>query len=188
MAFGAMAVLAASAVVSPAQAEDPPVGAACDDAVARGVWELAIDLCSPEILPAGASDAAKAHVLLGRSKAYEGTGDAERSAADAAEAQKLDPGAAAKLAAARAQSASAKGDLQKIEALWHSGQDERALGELDRVIALNPKSAQAYALRASIYLARKDNDRAQVDIKSATALAQNCELKAKQQTYVFTCP
>jgi hypothetical protein len=37
---------------------------------ARGVWELAIDLCSPEMLPADAAPQTKARILLGRAKAY----------------------------------------------------------------------------------------------------------------------
>jgi tetratricopeptide (TPR) repeat protein len=192
MAIGAMAVLAALAASAPAQAEDPPLGTGCDDAVARGVWELAIDLCSPEMLPADASSTTKAHILLGRAKAYAETGDAARAATDAAEAERLAPGSSAEYQAARSAGAAAKGELhqalQTIEGLWTHGEDDRALAEADRVIALHPKSAQAYALRASIYLGRQDNGRAQADIQSATSLAQNCELKAKKQAYVFTCP
>jgi tetratricopeptide (TPR) repeat protein len=192
MAIGAMTVLAALAAAEPARAEDQPLGAGCDDAVARGVWELAIDLCSPEMLPADASSATRAHILLGRAKAYEETGDAGRAAADAAEAERLDPGSAADYQATRSASLQAKGDLRQalraIQDLWDRGENDRALAEADRVIELHPKSAQAYAMRASIYLSRQDNGRAQSDIQNATSLAQNCELKAKKQAYVFTCP
>jgi Tfp pilus assembly protein PilF len=205
-----MAVLAVMAAAGQAPADPAPLGAGCDDAVARGVWELAIDLCSPEILPANTPDTTKAHILLGRARAYEMTGDKSRSAADVAEATKLDPDSA-DLHAARARSLQGKGKheeaLKEVDvafgkttnppAAFHVlragilrdlGQDDQALPELDRAIALDPKNAQAYAMRASIYLSRQDNGRAQADIQSATSLANNCELKAKQQTYVFTCP
>jgi Tfp pilus assembly protein PilF len=201
-----LAVTAAQVVA----ADEPPLGAGCDDAVARRVWELAIDLCSPEMLPAGVADPTKAHILLGRAMAYEKTGDKARAAADIAQAAKLDPDSA-DLHAARARGLQAKGQhaaaLEEIEtafgkisnppaafhvlraAILHDlGQDDQALPDLDRAIALDPKSAQAYAMRANLYLSRQDNGRAQADIQSATSLAQNCELKAKQQTYVFTCP
>jgi tetratricopeptide (TPR) repeat protein len=187
-----MAVVVRLAAADPSAAEEPPIGTGCDDAVARGVWELAIDLCSPEMLPADASDATKAHILAGRAKAYRESGDTERAAADAAEARRLDPGSLAAFDAAQASRAQAGGDLhqtlQAIEALWRRGDTDRALAEVDRAIAGHPKSAQAYALRASIYLALRDDGRAQADIQSATALARNCELKARQQVYVFTCP
>ena len=192
ISVAALAVLIGLAAAEPAPAEEPPLGSGCDDAVARGVWELAIDLCAPEMLPADAPDATKAHVLAGRAKAYQETGDTDRAAADAAEARRLDPNSAAAFDAALASRAQADGDLrqtlQAIEALWHSGNDNQALAEVDQAIASHPKSAQAYALRASIYLARRDDGRAQADIKNATALARNCELKAKNQVYVFTCP
>jgi tetratricopeptide (TPR) repeat protein len=188
----AMAVLIGLAAAEPSAAEEPPLGAGCDDAVARGVWELAIDLCSPEMLPADAPDSTKAHVLAGRAKAYEETGDAERAAADAAEAHRLDPTSGAAFDAAQAARAQADGDLrrtlQAIEARWRGGDVDQALAEVDRAIAAHPKSAQAYALRASIYLALRDERRAQADIQSATALTKNCALKPKQQVYVFTCP
>ena len=210
MAVGAMAILAVMAAAGPSQAETPPLGAGCDDAIARGVWELAIDLCSPELLPADASSAAKAHILNGRAQAYEKTGDKARAAADYAEASKLDPDSADGHAA-RARSLQARGQpaaaLKEVdEALKRTqnppagyyvlragilrdlDRDDQALPELDRAITLDPRNAQAYAMRATIYLSRQDNSRAQADIQSATALAQNCELKAKQQTYVFTCP
>jgi Tfp pilus assembly protein PilF len=210
MAVGAMGVLAALAIAGAAPADPPPLGAGCDDAVARGVWELAIDLCSPELMPADTPDTTKAHILLGRAAAYEKTGDKVRAAADVAAASKLDPDSA-DLHAARARVLQAKGQhaaaLKEIETafgktanppaafhvlragIFHAlGQDDRALPDLDRAIALDPKNAQAYAMRATIYLSRQDNGRAQADIQSATSLAQNCELKAKQQTYVFTCP
>jgi tetratricopeptide (TPR) repeat protein len=209
-AAAAIAVLAVMAITGRAPAETPPLGSACDDAVARGVWELAIDLCSPELLPADASGATKAHLLFGRAQAYEKTGDAQRAAADYAEASKLDPDGA-EGHAARARGLQAKGNhaaaLKEVdEALKRSanppagyyllrasvlrdlGRDDQALPELDRAITLEPKNAQAYAMRASVYLARRDDARAQADIQSATALASDCELKAKQQTYVFTCP
>jgi tetratricopeptide (TPR) repeat protein len=186
-----MAVLIGLAA-DPSAAEEPPLGTGCDDAVARGVWELAIDLCSPEMLPADAPDATKARVLAGRAKAYQETGDTERAAADAAEAHRLDPNSAAAFDAAQASRAQAQGDLrqtlQAIEALWQRGDDDQALAEADRAIATHPKSAQAYALRASIYLARRDDGRAQADIRNATALAKNCALTPKKQVYVFTCP
>ena len=95
MSVAALAVLAGLAAADPATAEDRPAGAGCDDAVARGVWELAIDLCSPEMLPGDASPQTKARVLLGRAKAYKETGDDSRAAADAAEAKRLDPNSAA---------------------------------------------------------------------------------------------
>lgn len=207
---GAAAILAVMAGASPSKAETPPLGAGCDDAIARGVWELAIDLCSPELLPADATGAARAHVLIGRAQAYEKTGDSKRAAADYAEASRLDPDSA-EGHAARARGLQAKGQqaaaLQEIDqalkrtanppagyyvlragVLRDLDRDDQALPELDRALTLDPKNAQAYAMRASLYLARKDGDRAQADIQSATALAKNCELKAKQQTYVFTCP
>jgi Tfp pilus assembly protein PilF len=210
MAVGAMAVLAAVAAADAVRADPAPISAGCDDAVSRAVWELAIDLCSPEMLPADTPDATKAHILLDRARAYENTGDKTRAAADVAEAAKLDPDSA-DLHAARARSLQAKGQhnaaLKEIEAAFGKtanppaafhlvragifrdlGEDEQALPDLDRAIALAPKNAQAYAMRASIYLSRQDNARAQADIQSATSLAQNCELKAKKQTYVFTCP
>ncbi len=210
MAVVVMTVLAAIAAAGPARAETPPLGSGCDDAVARGVWELAIDLCSPELLPADATDTTKAHILFGRGQAYEKTGDSKRAAADYAEASKLDPDSA-EGHAARARGLQAKGQqaaaLKEIdEALKRTAnppagyyvlragilrdldRDDQALPELDRALTLDAKNAQAYAMRASIYLARKDNARAQADIQSATALAQNCELKASKQTYVFTCP
>jgi Tfp pilus assembly protein PilF len=210
IAVGAMAILAAVAAAGAARADPPPISAGCDDAVSRGVWDLAIDLCAPEMLPAGTLDATKAHILFGRALAYEKTGDRARAAADIAEASKLDPDSA-DLHAARARSLQAKGQhaaaLKEIDvafgktsnppAAFHVlragilrdlGKDDQALPELDRAIALDRRNAQAYAMRASIYLARQDNGRAQADIQSATSLAQNCELKAKQQTYVFTCP
>jgi tetratricopeptide (TPR) repeat protein len=210
MAVGAMAILAVVAAAGPAPAETPPLGAGCDDAIARGVWELAIDLCSPELLPADATGATKSHILIGRAQAYEKTGDSKRAAADYAEASRLDPDSA-EGHAARARGLQAKGQqtaaLKEIdEALKRTanppagyyvlragilrdlGRDDQALPELDRAITLDPKNAQAYAMRASLYLARKEGDRAQADIQSATALAKNCELKAKQQAYVFTCP
>ncbi len=209
-------VLAVLVAIPAARAEDTPLGAACDDAVARGVWELALDLCSPELLPAGASAESRAHVLRGRAKAYEQTGDAERAAADIAEATQiesagLDP-TGAEAHAMNARSLLAGGDqagaLKEINAaiggtakapagyhllragiLRDLGQDDQALPDLDRAIALDAKNAKAYAMRASIYLARRDDTRAQADIQSATALAKNCELKStKQKTYVFTCP
>jgi tetratricopeptide (TPR) repeat protein len=210
IAVGAMAVLAAVTAAGAARADPPPVSAGCDDAVSRGVWDLAIDLCDPEMLPADTPDATKAHVLLDRARAYEKTGDKARAAADVAAASKLDPDSA-DLHAARARSLQAKAQhaaaLKEIDvafgkttnppAAFHVlragilrdlSQDDQALPELDRAIALEPKNAQAYAMRASIYLSRQDNGRAQADIQSATSLTQNCELKAKQQTYVFTCP
>lgn len=191
LSVAALAVVAGLVAVDRAPAQDPALGAGCDDAVARGVWELAIDLCAPELLPAQAPDATKARVLMGRAKAYTETGDTERAAADAAEAQRLDPGSAAAFDAAQAAGAQANGDLRQIlkaiEATWRRGDDTQALAELDRAIQAHPNSARAYALRASIHLARRD-DRAQADIQSATALARNCELKARQQVYVFTCP
>jgi len=190
-AFWAVTILVA--VANLAWAEDPPLGSACEDAVARGVWELAIDLCSPEMLPANASDATKAHLLVGRARAYQETGDTARAAADAAEARRLDPGSAAAFDAAEARRAQAKTalhqSLQDIKATWDRGEDERALAQLDSFIAGNPRNAQAYALRASIYLAKRDDGRAQADIRSATSLAKNCELRTtKQQTYILTCP
>jgi tetratricopeptide (TPR) repeat protein len=213
IAIGALAILATWTTgwaTRSARADPGPLSAGCDDAVARGVWELAIDLCDPEMLPADASPAIKAHVLLGRASAYEKTGDKARAASDVAEASKLDPDGA-DLHAARARSLQAKGQhaaaLKEIENAFGKtsnppaslyvlragifrdlGQDDKALPDLDRAIALAPKNAQAYALRASIFLSRKDNARAQTDIQSATALAQNCELKASKQTYVFSCP
>jgi Tfp pilus assembly protein PilF len=210
IAVGAMAVLAAIAAAGAARADPPPISAGCDDAVSRGVWDLAIDLCAPEMLPAGTPDVTKAHILLGRALAYEKTGDKARAAADIAEASKLDPDSA-DLHAARARDLQVKGQhaaaLKELDvafgktssppAAFHVlragilrdlGKDDQALPELDRAIAQDPRNAQAYAMRATIYLARQDNGRAQADIQSATTLAQNCELKAKQQTYVFTCP
>jgi Tfp pilus assembly protein PilF len=182
-----LAVLAGSATSHSAAA-----GTACDDAVSRGVWELAIDVCSPEMLPADVTPEHKAQALLGRSRAYMETGDAERAAADAAEAKRLDPNSAAAFDAAQAAPTKAGGDLrqtlQAIEAQWRGGQVDQALAALDRTIATNPGSAQAYALRASIYLARRDDGRAQADIQSATQLARNCALAPKNGTYVFTCP
>jgi Tfp pilus assembly protein PilF len=187
MSVTALVLLAGWAMAEPAEA-----GTACDDAVARGVWELAIDVCSPEMLPANVTPAEKASALLGRAKAYKETGDPDRAAADIAEAQKLDPNSAAAFDAAEASRAKAGSDLRQalkaIEAKWRGGQDQQALADLERVIATNPKSAQAYALRASIYLARRDDGRAQADIQSATALAKNCALTPKKQVYVFTCP
>lgn len=187
-----MAVLIGLATANPVFAEDRPVGAGCDDAVARGVWDLAIDLCSPEMLPADASPQTKARVLLGRAKAYQETGDADRAAADASEAQRLDPNSAAAFQASETERASAQGELQQslaaIQAVWDRGDASRALTELNQVIQSNPNSAQAYALRASIYLARRDGDRANADIQSATKLAKNCALTPKKQVYVFTCP
>jgi tetratricopeptide (TPR) repeat protein len=183
----ALALLVGSTLAHPASA-----ATACEDAVARGVWELAIDVGSPEMLPADVTPAQKASALLGRAKAYQETGDAERAAADLAEANKLDPGSAAAFDAAEAARAKAGNDLRQalkaIEAKWRGGQDRQALADLDRTIAANPKSAQAYALRASIYLARRDDARAQADIQSATALARNCALSPRKQVYVFTCP
>jgi Tfp pilus assembly protein PilF len=213
MAFGRTAVLVlvmTMAAVARAHPEEPPLGAACNDAVARGVWELAIDLCSPELLPANASSAMKAQVLLGRAAAYEKTGDKGRAAADVAEASKLDPDSA-DVHAARARGLQAKGNhagaLKEIEtafdktsapsagfhflraAILHDlRQDDQALPDLDRAITLDPKNAQAYAMRANIYLARRDDGHAQADIQSATSLAKNCELKPQQQTYKLTCP
>jgi Tfp pilus assembly protein PilF len=210
MALKVAVVLIAVAAAARAQAEDPPPGSGCDDAVARGVWELAIDLCSPELLPSDASSATKARLLLGRAAAYEKTGDKTRAAADVAEASKLDPDSA-DLHAARARGFQAKGNhaaaLKEIEtalgktssppagfhvlraAILHDlHEDDKALPDLDRAIALDPKNAQAFAMRANIYLARRDDGRAQADIQSATSLAKNCELKAKQQTYSLTCP
>ncbi|GAB2178881.1 hypothetical protein [Dongia sp. agr-C8] len=192
LSVAALAVLAAFAAGDRAAAEDPPLGAGCDDAVARGVWELAIDLCSPEMLPADAAPAVKARILLGRAKAYRETGDPDRAAADAAEAQQLDPNSAAAFQAAETQRTTAKGALQQslkaAQASWDRGDTAGALATLDRIIADNPNSAQAYALRASIYLARRDDGRAQADIQSATRLARNCALTPKKQVYVFTCP
>jgi tetratricopeptide (TPR) repeat protein len=208
---GAIAILVAMATSAhPAPAEEPPLGAGCDDAIARGVWELAIDLCSPELLPADASGTTKAHVLIGRAQAYEKTGDSKRASVDYAEASRLDPDGA-EGHAARARGLRAKGQqaaaLKEIdEALKRTAdppagyyilragilrdldRDDQALPELNRALTLDPKNAQAYAMRASIYLARHDDGRAKADIQSATSLATNCELKAKQQTYVFTCP
>lgn len=187
-----MAALAVLAAAGPALAEDRPLGAGCDDAVARGVWDLAIDLCAPEMLPADAAPQTKARVLLGRAKAYRETGDADRAAADTAEAQRLDPGSASAFQAAEDQRASAKGVLQQslkaAQASWDRGDAAGALAALDRIIADNPNSAQAYALRASIYLARRDDGRAQGDIQSATRLARNCALTPKKPAYVLTCP
>jgi tetratricopeptide (TPR) repeat protein len=184
--------LAGLAVTNPAGAEDSQVGAGCSDAVGRGVWELAIDLCSLEMLPADASAETKARILLGRAKAYQETGDTKRAAADAAEAEQLAPGSAAAFNAAAASRSQADGALRnrlrEIQALWDSGNDGQAIAALDRVIAANPRSAQAYAMRASIYLARRDDPRAQADIQSATALAKNCALKPRQQAYALTCP
>ncbi len=191
MTVAALAMVAGWAAADGAAAQDAALGAGCDDAVARGVWELAIDLCAPEMLPADAPDATKARVLLGRAKAYGETGDTERAASDTAEARRLDPSSTAAFDAAQAARTKAAGDLRQtlkaIEATWRGGDEARALAELDRAIQAHPNSAQAYALRASIYLARRD-DRAQADIRSATALTRNCELKARQQVYVFTCP
>jgi Tfp pilus assembly protein PilF len=185
--LAALAVLAGLAMAEPAAA-----GTACDDAVARGVWDLAIDVCSPEMLPADVTPEQKAQALLGRALAYKETGDTERSAADAAEAHRLDPNSAVAFDAAQAARAKATGDLRQtlkaIEAQWRRGQADQALAELDRTIATHPQSAQAYALRASIYLARRDDARAQADIQSATKLARNCTLTPKNQVYVFTCP
>jgi Tfp pilus assembly protein PilF len=187
-----LAVLAGLAIADPATAEDAPVGGGCDDAVARGVWELAIDLCSPEMLPADATPQTKARILLGRAKAYKETGDDGRAVEDAAEAKRLDPNSAAAFAAAEKRQSAANGELkqtlQAIEALWQRGDDVQALAQVDRAIATHPKSAQAYALRASIYLGRQDNGRAQADIQSATSLAKNCALTPKKQVYVLTCP
>ncbi|WP_395021524.1 tetratricopeptide repeat protein [Dongia sp.] len=192
LSVAALAVLAGWVAANPALAEDRPLGAGCDDAVARGVWDLAIDLCAPEMLPADASPQTKARILLGRAKAYRETGDPDRAAADAAEAQRLDPDSAAAFQATETQRATAKGALQQslkaAQASWDRGDDAGALAALDRIIADNPNSAQAYALRASIYLARRDEGRAQGDIQSATRLARNCALTPKKQVYVFTCP
>jgi Tfp pilus assembly protein PilF len=187
MSVAALVVLGGLAVSHPAAA-----GAACDDAVARGVWELAIDVCSPEMLPADVTPAQKASALLGRAKAYKETGDTERAKADVAEAHRLDPNSAAAFDAAEASRQQASADLrqtlQAIEARWRRGEDVQALADLDRTIATHPKSAQAYALRASIHLARRDDGRAQADIQSATSLAKNCALTPKKQVYIFTCP
>ena len=187
MSVAALTVLAGLAMADPAAA-----GTACDDAVARGVWDLAIDVCSPEMLPADVTPEQKAQALLGRALAYKETGDSERSAADAAEAHRLDPNSAAAFDAAQAARTKDNGDLRQalkaIEAQWRRGQDDQALAELGRTIETHPKSAQAYALRASIYLARRDDGRAQADIQSATKLARNCALTPKNQVYVFTCP
>jgi Tfp pilus assembly protein PilF len=187
MAVAALTVLAGWAMAKPAAA-----GTACDDAVARGVWDLAIDVCSPEMLPADVTPEQKAQALLGRSRAYKETGDAERAAADVAEAKRLDPNSAAAFDAAQAARTKASGDLRQtlktIEAQWRGGQANQALAALDQTIAANPNSAQAYALRASIYLSRRDDARAQADIQSATKLARNCALAPKNGTYVFTCP
>jgi tetratricopeptide (TPR) repeat protein len=191
LSVAAMAVVAGLVVTDRASAQDAALGAGCDDAVGRGVWELAIDLCAPEMLPASAPDSTKARVLMGRAKAYQETGDAERAGADAAAAKALDPDSAAAFDAAQAARSKADGDLRQtlkaLEAQWRGGNEAQALAELNRTIETHPKSAQAYALRASIYLARRD-DRAQADIQSATALARNCALKPRQQVYVFTCP
>jgi Tfp pilus assembly protein PilF len=192
MSVAALAVLAGLAIADPVTAQDAPVGGGCDDAVARGVWELAIDLCSPEMLPADAAPQTKARILLGRAKAYKETGDDGRAAADVAEAKRLDPNSAAAFAAAEKRQSAANGELkqtlQAIETLWQRGDDVQALAQVDRAIATHPKSAQAYALRASIYLGRRDDGRAQADIQSATALAKNCALTPKKQVYVLTCP
>ena len=192
ISVAALTVLAGLAAADPAAAEEPPLGAGCDDAVARGVWELAIDLCSPEMLPADTAPETKARILLGRAKAYKETGDDGRAAADAAEAKRLDPNSAAAFAAAEKRQSAANGELkqtlQAIEALWQRGDDVQALAEVDRTIATHPKSAQAYALRASIYLGRRDDGRAQADIQSATSLSKNCALTPKKQVYVLTCP
>jgi len=123
----------------------------------------------------------------------EHSSNASTFAARVAEAHRLDPKSVAAFEAAQASRAKASGDLrqtlQSIEAMWRGGNDAQALAEVDRAIATYPKSAQAYALRASIYLARHDDGRAQADIRSATGLAKNCELRnTKQQTYALTCP
>ncbi len=210
MAVAVMTVLAAMAAAGPARAETPPLGSGCDDAIARGVWELAIDLCSPELLPADATGATKAHILFGRGQAYEKT--AMRNARRPIMPRRPSSiRTAPKANAARARGLQAKGQqaaaLKEIdEALKRTAnppagyyvlragilrdldRDDQALPELDRALTLDARNAQAYAMRASIYLARKDNARAQADIQSATSLAQNCELKASKQTYVFTCP
>jgi tetratricopeptide (TPR) repeat protein len=191
-AAGVLAILVILAAADPAAAQEAQLGAGCDDAVSRGVWELAIDLCAPEMLPADASAEAKAHVLLGRAAAYKETGDKARAAADATEAKRLDPNSVAAFEAAQKRRAAAKGELRQslatIQALWDGGDADGALAAVSRVIQGNPNSAQAYALRASIYLARHDDGRAQADIQSATARAKNCALTPKKQVYVFTCP
>src|SRR6185369_3539390 len=115
------------------------------DAVTRGVWDLAIDVCSPEMLPADVTPEQKAQALLGRALAYKETGDTERAAADTAEAHQLDPTGAAAFDAAQAARTKANGDLRQslkaIEAQWRRGQVDQALAALDRTIATHPKSA-----------------------------------------------
>jgi tetratricopeptide (TPR) repeat protein len=154
--------------------------------------------------PANASAASKALVLVGRAKAYRETGDAARAAADAAEAHRLDPNSAAAFDGAQARRAGRdpvlEQKLKDIEALWDDGEDDRALAEVSRLIAANPGSAKAYALRASIYLARQENDRATPDITQATSLSKNCQLNLRvratisgeaasgRQSYPLTCP
>jgi hypothetical protein len=80
-----------------------------------------------------------------------------------------------------------KQTLKAIEALWQRGDDVQALPNWTAQSRLIQERA-SLCLRASIYLGRRDDGRAQADIQSATALAKNCALTPKKQVYVLTCP
>ncbi len=77
-------------------------------------------------------------------------------------------GALKEINAAIGGTAKAPADYHLLRAgiLRDLGEDDQALPDLDRAIALDAKNAQAYAMRASIYLARRDDGRAEADIRA----------------------
>jgi tetratricopeptide (TPR) repeat protein len=61
--------------------------------------------------------------------------------------------------------------IGRAKVLWAMGEDDQALAELDRAIALNPRAALAYHYRGAIYLQQGHLDEATKNTEAALFLA-----------------
>jgi tetratricopeptide (TPR) repeat protein len=64
----------------------------------------------------------------------------------------------------------ARDELSEPRRLLRDGESARAIEQLDRVIAANPKMAEAYLLRSEAYAKKGDPIRARADYEEAVSL------------------
>jgi len=65
--------------------------------------------------------------------------------------------------------------IQRAKHFMQVEHDDKALTDLDRAIQLNPKSAEGFAVRASVHLRQKSMDNAKADAEASLAIAPNQE-------------